>query len=203
MEAAYASLAGPDEVALLLGPATKRRIAFASIRNGVLRREIPVPGGQARAVVYSASLKTIYYVAQGTIYALPEAGGSPVRLTEGEDLTIDPSGRMLVVHSGKGMARVQLPSGTGEPIELPTDMRLATVPLSPTAIDRAGRVLLSVVTPQDFDYKPAIANGRAVTTISTDLPGDHLVPGWTSSGDIIAVHDVLRSELWRFNPMTK
>ena len=37
-----------------------------------------------------------------------------------------------------------------------------------------------------------------VTVISTDRPGDNLVPGWTSRWDVISVHDVLRSELWRF-----
>ena len=53
------------------------------------------------------------------------------------------------------------------------------------AIDR--RILPCVVTPQDFDYKPAIADGRTVTLILTDRRGENLVSGWTPDGDILAV----------------
>jgi eukaryotic-like serine/threonine-protein kinase len=202
-EAAYASPVSADEVALLLGAPGKRRIAFVSVRNGVIRREIPVPGGNATAVVVSFSLKTIYYVVQNTIYSMPESGGPPVRLAEGDDLAIDPAGRMLVIHNSQGMVRVQLPSAAAEPIVLPAGIRLATGNLSPSAIDRKGRILLGVVTAQDFDYKPAIADGRTVTVIPADRPGDNLVPGWTPEGDVIAVHDLLRSELWRFSQVAK
>ena len=181
-----------------MGPSGKRHIAFASVRNGVIRRDIPVPGGDATAVAVSATLKTIYYVAQDAIYSMPEEGGPPKRLTGGHDLAIAPSGRLLVIHDTKGLARVQLPSGITEPIVLPAGIRLASVDLSPSAIDREGRILISVVTPNDFDYKAAIIDGAKVTVISTDRPGDNLVPGWTPDGDVISVHDVLRSELWRF-----
>lgn len=197
-DVAYASPAGPNEVALLIGPSGKRQVAFASLGNGVLRRIVSIPGGDASAVAVSDSLKAIYYVAQGAIYSMPEGGGPPVRLAAGDDLAIGPSGRLLVIHDSKGMARIQLPSGAAEPIVLPAGIRLAAVRLSPTAIDREGRILLNVVTPNEFDYKPAIIDGGKVTVISTDRPGDNLVPGWTPDGNVIAVHDVLRSELWRF-----
>jgi hypothetical protein len=188
---------------LLIGPPGKRRIGFASVRNGLLRRQIPIRGGNATAVAVSSSLKTIYYAAQGAIYSMPDAGGPPVRLTEGEDLAIDPDGRILVIRNSKGLVRLQLPSGAVEAIVLPDGMRLATGNLSPTAIDRKGRVLLGVVTPHHFDYKAAIADGRAVTLIPAERPGDLLVPGWTPEGDVIAIHDLLRSELWRFGQVTK
>ena len=100
-DVAYAAPVSADEVALLLGAPGKRRIAFVSVRNGVLRREIPVPGGNATALAVSSSLKTIYYVAEDTIYSMPETGGPPVRLAEGEDLAIDPAGRMLVIHNSR------------------------------------------------------------------------------------------------------
>ena len=194
-EVAYASPVGADEVMLLLGHPGKRLIAFASVRNGVLRREVPVPGGDATAVAYSPGLKTIYYAAEDTIYSMPDTGGTPARVAEGDDLAVDPAGRMLVIHNSRGISRMQLPSGAAEPIVLPIGMRLATVNLSASAIDRNGRILLCVVTPQDFDYKPAIVNGRTITVIPTDRRGDNLVPGWTPDGDIIAVHDTLRSEV--------
>jgi predicted Ser/Thr protein kinase len=197
-DVAYASPAGQNEIALLMGPSGKRQIAFASVSNGVLHRIVSIPGGNATAVAVSASLKAIYYVAQGAIYSMPESGGPPVRLAAGDDLAIAPSGRLLVIHDSKGMARIQLPSGAAEPIVLPAGIRLAAVRLSPSAIDREGRILLSVVTPNEFDYKPAIIEGGKVTVISTDRPGDNLVPGWTPDGDVISMHDVLRSELWRF-----
>jgi hypothetical protein len=47
-----------------------------------------------------------------------------------------------------------------------------------------------------FDYKAAIVDGDTVTLIPADRPGDTLVPGWSPEGDVIAMHDVLRSELW-------
>lgn len=82
-------------------------------------------------------------------------------------------------------------------------MRLAAVNLSPSAIDRKGRILPGVATAQDFDYKPAIVDGRTATAIAADRPGDNLVPGWTPEGDVIAVHDLRRSELWRFSQAAK
>ena len=202
-EASYASLVNTDEVAVLLGPPGKRRIGFASVRNGVLRREIPVPGGNATALAVSSSLQTVYYVARDTVYSMPESGGPPVRLTEGEDLAIDPAGRMLLVQTSRGMERVHLPSAAAEPIVLPSGVRLATSNLSPSAIDQRGRILLNVVVPQDFAYKAAIVDGKTVTLISPDIPGDKLVPGWTPEADIISVHDVLRSEVWRFSRVAK
>ena len=198
---AYAAPAGPNEVALLMGASGKRQIAFASVSNGVLRRTVSIPGGNATAVAVSVSLKTIYYVAEGAIYSMPEGGGMPVRLAAGDDLAMSPSGRLLVIHDGKGMARIQLPSGAPEPIVLPAGMRIAAVRLSPSAIDGEGRILLSVVTPNEFDYKPAMIEGGKVTLISPDRPGDNLAPGWTPDGNVIAMHDVLRSELWRFKKL--
>jgi hypothetical protein len=203
VDAVYAAPVSADEVALLLGAPGKRRIAFVSVHNGVVQREIPVPGGSATAVVVSSSLKTIYYVAEDTIYSMPDTGGPPVRLAEGEDLAIDPAGRMLVIHNSKGLMRIQLPSGAAEPIVLPAGIRLATVNLSASAINQKGLILLNVVTARDFDYKPAIADGRRVTAVSVDRRGDTLVPGWTPEGDIIAMHDLLRSELWRFSQVAK
>jgi predicted Ser/Thr protein kinase len=202
-EVAYTAPMGADDVAVLLGAPGKRRIAITSVHNGVPRRDIPIPGGNATAVAVSASLHTIYYVDQNTIYAMPDTGGQAVKLTEGEDLAIDPAGRLLVIQNSQGMARLQLPSGTPEPIVLPTGVRLASGFLSPTAIDAKGRILLGVVTPGDFDYKPAIVEGRTVTVIASGRPGDILSPGWTPEGDVIAVHDVLRSELWRFSQVSK
>jgi predicted Ser/Thr protein kinase len=202
-EEVYAAPVSADEVAVLLGSPGKRRIAYVSVRNGVLRREIAVPGGYATEVAVSPELQTIYYIAQNTIYAMPEGGGTPLRIAEGEDMAIDPNGRTLVVHNSHGLARVELPSAASAPIVLPAGMRLATVKLSPSAIDRKGRILLSVVTPQEFDYKPVMVDGATVTLIPTDRPGDDLVPGWTAEGDVIAVHDVMRSELWRFRQVAK
>jgi hypothetical protein len=202
-EVEHASAVGADEVVLLLGHPGRRRIGFASVRNGVLRREIPVPGGNATAVAFSPGFQTIYYAAQDTIYSMPQTGGTPVRVADGYDLAIDPAGRTLVVRNSRGLSRIQLPSGAAESIMLPAGMRLATVNLSASAIDRNGRILVCVVTPQDFDYKPTIVDGRKVTVIPTDRRGDNLVPGWTSDGDIIAVHDTLRSELWRFREVVK
>ena len=202
-DVAYAAPVSADEVALLLGAPGQRRIAFVSVHNGVVQREISVPGGNATALAVSSSLKTIYYVAEDTIYSMPDTGGPPVRLAEGEDLAIDPAGRMLVIHNSKGIVRIQLPSGAAEPIVLPAGIRLAAVNLSASAINQKGLILLNVVTARDFDYQPAIADGRRVTAVSVDRRGDTLVPGWTPEGDVIAMHDLLRSELWRFRQVAK
>ncbi len=50
---------------------------------------------------------------------------------------------------------------------------------------------------------PAIVNGGIVTVIPIDRPGDNLVPGVDSRGDVISAHDIRRSELWRFSNITK
>ena len=158
-DVAYASPAGRMKSHfcwVLPESAISRLLPSATVSSGA---DVSVPGGDATAIAVSASLKTIYYVAQGAIYSMPEEGGPPMRLTGGHDLAIAPSGRLLVIHDSKGLARVQLPSGITEPIVLPAGIRLASVDLSPSAIDREGRILISVVTPNDFDYKAAMIDG--------------------------------------------
>jgi hypothetical protein len=125
------------------------------------------------------------YSDQSTIYSTPDTGGPAVRLPEGEDLAIDPAGRLLLIRNSNGLVRLHLPSGTEQSIVLPAGILFFDRHLSPSAVAPRGRVILAVVTPHDFYYKAAIADGRTDTVI----PAEFLEMRWPRvghRGDVLA-----------------
>jgi hypothetical protein len=90
--------------------------------------------------------------------------------------------------------------GDERPIPIEGDLPLAPVQLSPNAVGKDGRVLVSVDAP---DYWAAgILDPRSgkLERIPLRFTGDILAPGWLDDGRILSSAWPFRSTLWRFRP---
>jgi len=196
--------AGPDAVALLVGASGHRRIALASVANGQILRELPIPPGEEpRGLAVSPDRTTLYYAQGGGVYSL-SGSGPPKRIAEGDTITLDPSGRYLYAKQfGRDpirLVRIDTASGREEEVRLPPAPRLTEVGLSPTAVDAKGRILLDTTSPLTWFYRAAIldtATGK-MTLIPLSVFGDSLAPGWTPDGKIVAAGAGLSATLWRY-----
>jgi predicted Ser/Thr protein kinase/DNA-binding beta-propeller fold protein YncE len=202
--------AGSDSVAMLVGTGAHRRIALASVANGRMIREIPVPPGEIHGLAVSPDRTTVYVAEGGAVYSLAESG-PPKRMAEGDTIALDPSGRYLYAKQlGRDPIRlVQIDTVSGHDVQvnLPPSPRLTTVDLSPTAVDARQRILLDTTSPLTWFYGAAVLDTATGKMTPVPLPGfyDCMAPGWTPDGGVICAGAGLTGSLWRYRqaPSTK
>ncbi|MHB8656277.1 MAG: protein kinase domain-containing protein [Terriglobia bacterium] len=198
---------GEGEVAFLLGPHDKAVVAVASISDGrIVRRLQGVQGSGLTELVASRDGTTLYYVASGTIWAIPATDGQPRRIGPGDALATDPNGKDLIVQlrekEGVRLVRVPVSGGPEEPIPAESALRLAPVDFGTNAIRKDGRALVSLATPDNWFYGAGILDLRSgkLNRIPLNFTGDLLGLGWQDDGRILATGWPLKSTLWRFRP---
>lgn len=198
---------GEDEFAFLLGSARHAVVAVASIADGrIVRRLSEIPGKEVTDLAASPDGKTLYYVASKTVWAIPATGGQPHRISSGDAVAAGPNGKDLIVQlyakEGIRLMRVPVSGGVEQPIPFQSALRQAFVFLSPNAIGKDGRVLLTVASADSWFYGPAVLdpqNGK-VDRIPLKFAGDVLAPEWLDDGRILAVGRPTKVTLWRFRP---
>jgi hypothetical protein len=190
-----------DHVAFNIGSGDGKRIALASLGDGrVLRR---YKSRSDAGLSASPDGKTIYYSFAGGIWAQPVAGGEPIRITDGEDVVVDPTGQHLYVkRSRKGvqaMFRLSVRGTDPEELLMPSGYQLGFPPLSPAAVDARGRILVTVVS-QSFYYKAALLDPatKSFTLIPIAIEGDIAGAGWTPDGHVLVDGDRYLLTLWRY-----
>ena len=78
-------------------------------------------------------------------------------------------------------------------------------PVSTGSIDKQGRLLLGLQSPDSWFIQPAVidlATGR-VTRIDVDSPGDKFHLAWTPDGQIMAAVLSMHATLWKFQPQVR
>jgi predicted Ser/Thr protein kinase len=200
------TLAGPGRVAFTIGPPPHRTIALAEIESGRVVGRIAPDKGEIGSLTASPDGATLYFAAGGVIWAVPSSGGESRRIAVGSSAVMRPGGQSLVIERVEPV-RVHL-------FEVPTDgrpereivyessARLMPVPLSPSAIDSRGRLLIPLV-PKDSWFNPLaileIASGR-VTQFGASPVNDHTTAAWLPDGRIATTEQGLRAALWKFTP---
>jgi Tol biopolymer transport system component len=200
-----ATMAGPGTLAFLVGDPGKQEIAVGSVATRRITTRIPFDKGVIVEMTSSPDGKTLYCVADHGIWAVRSAGGAPVRIHDGDSVTIDPDGKFLVAITGIA-AKLQVykvPLDGGAPIEivLQGDLR-PTQFLGPHGVSRDGRLLTPLASASSWYYLPGVidvASGRAAL-VPTDVPGDYRSMTWTADGQIIAIAAPFRSSVWKFSP---
>jgi hypothetical protein len=179
----------------------------ASIADGrIVRRLDQISTGEITSLAASPDGKTLYYVASGTVWAVPSDGGQPRRIAAGDAVAAHPNGKELIVQivekEGIRLMRVPVSGGAEQPIPIQSALRLTSVWLSPKAIGNDGRVLVSVATPDSWFYRPAILNlqNGMLDRIPLDFDGDVMAPGWAGDGRIVSSGLPTKATLWRFRP---
>jgi hypothetical protein len=198
------ALLGYDALAFIVGGPDRPHVAIASVRDGTVIRRFSADAHQVTAMTAPADGKTIYYASNGTIWAQPVSGGDPRRITLGYDVAIDPSGKSLyLIRAGAdGYEAFRMPADGGEAtrIALPANFNLTPLGLSPSAVDRNGRVLLPVNLLDVFFFRTAILDPVHQTIVPVSVPPGVVVmsAGWTGEGGIAASVTRWSSSLWQY-----
>jgi hypothetical protein len=200
------TVAGKSEIAFVIGPAPHQSIAVAEIASGRIIRKI-APGKSAiDSLTSSPDGQTLYFAAGGSIWAVASSGGEARKIAAGESVIMEPSGMSLVVERIE-LARirlfhVRLDGSPEQEISIDRSIPLMPWPLSPSAIDGNGRLLIALL-PQDSWFDPVAvldtATGR-ISRVPADDLSDHFSSAWTPDGHIVTLQVGLRGTLWKFAP---
>jgi eukaryotic-like serine/threonine-protein kinase len=193
-------------LAFLLGTGDDRRIAVASLRDGRVLHRFPAPATDVTSIVATPDGSKIYYSSAGSIWEQELVRGEPRRVSQGIDATLDRSGQNLYVKRTRAgsieLYRVPVDRGDEERLFVSSDYHLALPPLSPSAVDDRGRILVTVHSPGSFYYRPAILDpvAKSLTALPVTFAGDVSSPGWTGQGEIGAAGSRYLGSLWRYRP---
>jgi Tol biopolymer transport system component len=198
---------GKDRIAFVQGPPGRAVIALASLADGrIVKRLAGTPGTDITSLAASPDGETLYYVVSGTVWAIPASGGQPRQIGPGDSVVADPNGKDVIVQlideEGVRLLRVSVSGGAEQPIPTVSDLPLAPVQLSPNAIGKDGRVLLSVAMPDYFGAGILDPRSGKLEKIPLKFTGDVLAPGWLSDGRVVSGAWPFRSALWRFHAIS-
>ena len=161
------------------------------------------------AVAASPDGRTVYYASEGVLWAQPVSGGDPRKIGAGYDLAADPSGKTLyLVRAGaRGYEFFRMPAagGEAEKIDVPAGYSLTSLRLSPAAVNRDGRILISVKTLGVYFFQAAIFDPARRTMALVPSPSETVVneAGWAADGGIDLRITHWSSTLWRYRMLLK
>ena len=210
--AAPMTLAGPREIAFVIGPSPRNTIALAETASGRVIRRIAPGKGVINGLTAAADGGTLYFCAGGSVWAVPSSGGEASAVSAGEYAVMDISGQNLIVvrkeSSHIRMFHVPLDGAPEREISLNS-----SIPLygdhggyfSSGSIDAKGRLLIGL-SPFDSWFNPlgilATDTGR-VTRVAGESLSDHHSGVWTPDGRILSAQVSMRATIWKFRPVGK
>jgi hypothetical protein len=205
-----AAVVTDDEVAFLLDAPPNQTIAIASLATGrVLRRLEATRGASVASLAVARDRQTIFYASRGTVWAVPANDGPTRRIHQGDAVAVDPRTGELVIQlfdaSGARLVRVDPSGGSERPIRFTSDVFMALLPMSGSAVDQRGRVLVQVTGRDFWFWQPGVldpATGR-LDRIPLNYDGDALSPGWSRDGAVVIAGFSLASSIWRFRQHTR
>jgi WD40 repeat protein len=201
------TVAGPRQMAFLIGPIPRDTIALADTETGLITRRIPPHKGEIVSLAASPDGGTLYFAAGGTVWSISSAGGEARPIRAGNRVVASPSGRDLLVSmlESPNMRLFRVPLNGGPEVEISAD-RSHSVEyslLSSGAWNADGRLLVSL---QDSGLSaPAVldtATGRLLP-LPFETATDYTSMGWLPDGRIMALRIGATSTLWRFAPAPK
>jgi dipeptidyl aminopeptidase/acylaminoacyl peptidase len=200
-----ANALGDNEVAFVLGSGNDATVVIVSTAEGrVVRWLQGTKGRHITALAASPDSKTIYFGADGWIWAIPAIDGSPQKIAAGENVGVDPNGRDLLitknVFTNPSLTTVFLDGSKTEEVHLDKKQSMAPVPTGAHAINRQGKMLITVSPSDSWFYRVAVLDLRTgqINPIKVTYPGGTLSPNWAADGRVISVGLPLKSHVWRF-----
>jgi hypothetical protein len=203
-----ATALGNNEIALAVGRDSDSEIAVVSASDGRIVRQLRgTKGKHFRGLAASMDGKTIYIGADGEIWSIPAADGTPQRIAAGDAVTVNPDGRELVLTvqqcSNPVLVRAPATGGKAEEIRMEKGVSLAPVATGAHAMNKDGKILITVSPTDSWFYRVAMldpATGQ-ITPIKVAYSGDTISANWTADGRVMAVGLPLRGHVWRFRRM--
>ena len=198
------------EVAFVLGSGNDQTIAIASTLDGrLVRRLTGTRGRRITGLGASPDSKTLYFGADGWIWAIPAEDGVPQKIAPGDTVTVSPDGKTLVLTRNKesnpsffsvSLGRSGIGASSARQIHIDGSYSLAPVSIGSRALSRDGKLLINVSPPDSWFYRIVVldlATGR-ITPIPVAYAGDTMTGNWTPDGQVLSVGLPLRSHIWRF-----
>ena len=139
-----ATLAGPGQVAFLIGTPPLQSIAIASLKDGRLAKRLRIPATNVvRSLTASSDGATFFYSDAGSIWSIPATGGDARRLGAGDAVAFDPRSQNLVVQLNESdvarLVRMPITGGSTQPILTHGEVKLhAYTSLGSHAVGRDG-----------------------------------------------------------------
>jgi hypothetical protein len=185
-------------------------VVIASTAEGRLVRWLQgTKGRHITALAASPDAKTLYFGADGFIWAIPAVDGTAQKIAAGDNVSVNPNGRELILTqnlvSNPTLAKVSLSGGNSEQVQLENGQWLAPVPTGARAINRDGKMLITTSPSDSWFYRVAVLDTQTGKTapIKVTYSGDTLSGNWTADGHVISVGLPLRSHVWRFRRAAK
>jgi hypothetical protein len=198
------TVAGPREIAFLIGPRPRATIAFAEVETGRITRRLTPGKGEIVSLAASPDGGTLYFATGGTIWSIPSAGGEARRIRAGNRVVADPSGRALLVGIRESpshrLFRVPLDGSPEMEILADAGHGVRYTYLASGSWNADGRVLVSL--DESWFGTPAVLdtrNGR-VQPLPSDNTSGYVSMAWLPGGRMAALRIGMRSTLWRFTP---
>jgi len=205
--AAPMTLAGPREIAFVIGPAPHQTIALADTASGRVTRRIAPGKGVITGLSAPADGATLYFCAAGSVWAVASSGGQARMIAAGDYAVMEPSGRSLIVarEESSHIRLFHVPLDGAPEREIASDR---SSPLyadhggyfSSGSIDAQGRLLVGLNLLDSWFNPVAMldtASGR-VTQVPGDSLSDHHSAVWTPDGEILSSQVGLRATIWKF-----
>ena len=195
------TVAGPGEVAFLIGAESRRAIAVASVGKGQITRRVPFGHGAVEALAATRDGKTLFCAAEDMVWAIGPSGDVR-KLRRGNRVAVDPDGKYLLVESIETPAirffRVPLDGGPEQEIPRTGPGRAAAY-ITPNSVGRGGRI----VTPLGssvWNWPAGVLDPTTglYTKIPIDSDLDFHSMAWTPDGRILALGLDMQSTLWKF-----
>lgn len=200
---------GGDRLAFVIGGVDDTRLAIGAIEGGQVFRRFQANARQITSIAASPDGGTIYYAAEGDIWAQPVSGGNLRKLGSGYQVAADPSSGILYLtrFGTNGPELWSMPAGGGEPEKVDLPAGYALMPqLSSAAVHRDGRILLQVATRDEFFVHAAILDParRHISLVPTP-PGVVVnSAAWdTTDGSVNVQITRWSSTLWHYRPLSK
>jgi len=199
-----AALTGDGHVAVV----TDRRpaeVAIVSIADGRIVRRVPVNADHIASLASSPDGKTFYYSSAGVVWSIAATGGEARRLTAGDAVSADASGRYLIVslEDRDGIRLVRLPVDGGDPqtISFSGDARIPGIGLPSSMVSPGGLIVLNTSSPAEWEYRVSMIDPRAGTIrpIPVNFDGEALTPVWARDGNLVAMGSSKGLNIWRFH----
>jgi serine/threonine protein kinase len=199
---------GSGKLVFVIGEGDRARLAIASVEDGRVLQRFQADAQHITAVSASPDGRTVYYASEGIVWAQAVGGANPEKLGAGFDVTADPAGKNLyLMRAGAdGYKFMQMPAGGGEArkIDLPAGYNLTPNRLSPAAVNRDGRILMTVNTQNEFFYRIAILDPVHHTMAVVPVPPLTVAVngGWAADGSIRVQVTHWTSTLWHYRPVS-
>ena len=198
------TVAGPQEIAFLIGAAPRATIAFADTETGRITRRISPGKGEIVSLATSPDGAMLYFASGDMIWSIPSAGGEARKIRPGNRVVVDPSGRTLLVSLPESpnmrLFRVPLDGAPEAEVSVDAAHALRYLHLSAGSWNGDGRLLASLH--ESWFAAPAVLDTRSgrVQPLPYDKTSDYVSMVWLPDGRMVALRVGNRSTLWRFVP---